>query len=72
MPALDELGKLVDHEAGLADLALVTLERELIATEADGATHAVAERAQDPVVHGGQLGRDLVGDRKRFLQREKV
>ncbi len=72
VPALDELRELVDDEASLADLPLVALERELVAAQPDRATHAVAEGAQDPVVDGGQLGRDLVGDRKRFLQREKV
>ena len=34
-----------------------------------GAPHPVAQRPQDPVVDGCELGGDFVGDRKDLLQR---
>ena len=66
--ALDELGELVDDQTRLADAPLVALERELVAAQTDGATHPVAEGAENAVVDGGELGGDLVGDGENFLQ----
>ena len=60
------------HEPRLADLAVVALERELVAAQPDRAPHPVAQRPQDPVVDGGELGRDLVGDGENLLQRVEV
>src|ERR687891_454405 len=69
--AFHELDELVHHQARRVDLAVVTLEGELVAAETDGAPHSVAQSAKDPVVDGGQLRCDLVGDREDLLQRSK-
>ena len=60
--ALHELDELVDDRAGLGDLRLVALDRELVAAEADRAAQPVAQRLEDAVADPGQLGRDLVRD----------
>jgi hypothetical protein len=56
----------------LADLLLVALEREPVAAEANGAAETIAESAKNAVVHGGELGGDLVRDRQNFLQGNQV
>ena len=72
VPALDQLHELVDDGPGLADLALLALERQPVAAQEDGTAEAVAKRPEDLVVDGGELGRDLVRDVENFLHRLSV
>ena len=72
MATLDQLDELVDDEPRLVHAQVVALERELVAAQADGDLHPVAERAQDPVVDGCELRGDFVGDREDLLQQFEV
>ena len=70
--ALGQADELADDDPRAADLVLVSLEREPVSAEADGAAEAIAEGGKDAVVDGGELGGDLVRDRQNFLQGDQV
>ncbi len=72
VPALDQLDELVEDEPRLIDAGVVAFERELVPPQPHDDLHPVAERPQDPVVDGCELGGDFVGDRKDLLQRFEV
>jgi hypothetical protein len=60
--ALDELDELRDYGLRLPHARLVSLQREAVAAQVDGAAEALAKGVEDAVGHSGQLGRDVVGN----------
>jgi len=72
LAAFDQADELVDDRAGLPDARVVALERQPVAAEEKGDAKPIAESGEDAVVDRGELGRDLVGNRENFLQREGV
>src|SRR5581483_5185665 len=59
--SLDQLDELVDHGAGVGDVVLVALERQLVAAQADVAAEALLERVEHSVGDPGELGGDGIG-----------
>jgi hypothetical protein len=68
MASLDELDELVDDGARLADLLVGAVDRDAVAAQEDLAAESIAQRAEDAVVHGRELGRDLIRDGQDLLQ----
>jgi hypothetical protein len=65
--ALDELHELVHDRSRRRDLRVISLDRQLVASQPQGAVETGAERVEDAVTHAGELGRDLVRNGERFL-----
>ena len=53
--ALDELDELLDHLARRRDVRVVSLERELVAAQADRAVEAIAQRIEHAVADAREL-----------------
>jgi hypothetical protein len=70
--ALDELGELVDHRPCLGHVGVGPFDREPVAPEENRAAEPLAERAENAVVKGGELGGDIVGNRKNLLHGASV
>ena len=64
MAALDQADELVDDGRGLADVALVAVEREDVAAQEDVAADPLLELAEDRVLGARELGRDVVFERE--------
>ena len=65
--ALDELDELVDHRAGLGDVRVVALERQLVPAQPDRAPGTLAQGVEDAVGDPRELSGDLVRDVERVL-----
>jgi hypothetical protein len=67
VPALDQLGELVDDRARLDDVRVVALDRQPVAAQRQRDPQPLAEGVEHAVADGCELGGDVVGDRENFL-----
>jgi hypothetical protein len=56
----DQVDQLLDHRRGVADLALIAVQREDVAAEPKVAPHPALELAKHRVLGARQLGGDAV------------